>query len=817
MKGYNNHYSIANMKGENRPGYYHNTDLVTYISRHYNKTIKMAAEENPIARELLNIVSPYSYKDFVLHITANDHISYEEFKNHELNKEYWLDTRRSYLGTRLRNPDVLYEIFGSFSEESASQVREDILTRILMEKEFYAKVCRFILGVRGCDIESWVDEMRSHHMFGDEITLYALSRTYNRHSTVILKTRIWTTMASDTALDLGVMLDNSHVLLLYIGCGVFGELKRRPFDSNTPLPIMVEDLQTALKVVKPRGRKQQKPLDLKIKPVQSRTKKPRKTKTTRDDHTYAKKKTPKVQTLEIIEPDVTPYPTGILPVDMEQFDAEQVKELNEALITRSVNTLETPAVHPIVPCVVTDFEMGIADTTNTKDCAVMVHKLDDILKADITEESIVKGQDTATGPRTNAVDTTNRNVKPADTACNTEQQSPVIFHHQDKIKKCSVNLKRLTTDMLSKLNISVLSVGPNANFAPTMKTNKTAPAPTTERDSPITSSAPAPIPDQTTSTRYEMRSRKSLHEHHCKRPHRHQKPINYADLNSDTEKSPSKKPKKHKVTISEPSSIRQRAQHLIGLNNKPKGTPPAPVYPSVRKFSTKNPERAKPRHRTFFKQEMQDIIENIDVPARHTRSTAKPEPPETVKSYDIKIKPKVLKKHKPVRKFKCPCCKENPETIAELNNHFKATHPPLVCKICKATFNTPSGLMRHRYIHKPPRFNCDQCEEKFYFSSELARHKLTHRTIAGFFCHHKNCGKSYMNKPDLLKHVRTHTKKLLHCDQCDSYHTKNIKNLRNHKKLHTADKPYQCKICKERFKHNNQLRRHKMKPCKKGG
>ena len=90
------------MKGENQPVYYHNTDLVTYISRHYDKTIKMTAEENnPIARELLNIVSPYSYKDFVLHITANDHISYEEFKNHELNKDYWLDTHRSYLGKRL--------------------------------------------------------------------------------------------------------------------------------------------------------------------------------------------------------------------------------------------------------------------------------------------------------------------------------------------------------------------------------------------------------------------------------------------------------------------------------------------------------------------------------------------------------------------------------------------------------------------------------------------------------------------------------------------------------------------------------------------
>ena len=133
-----------------------------------------AGENNSIARELMNIVSPYHYKDFVAHITATDHISYEEFNSHELNKDYWLDTCRSYRGTRLRNPDVLFEIFGSFSEELASKVSEDILTRILMEKDFYAKVCRFILGVRGCDIASWVDEMNSHYMFGDEITLYCV-------------------------------------------------------------------------------------------------------------------------------------------------------------------------------------------------------------------------------------------------------------------------------------------------------------------------------------------------------------------------------------------------------------------------------------------------------------------------------------------------------------------------------------------------------------------------------------------------------------------------------------------------------------------
>ena len=67
----------------------------------------------------------------------------------------------------------------------------------------------------------------------------------------------------------------------------------------------------------------------------------------------------------MLEPNVTPYPTGILPVDMEQFDAEQVTKLNKAL--SAYTTEQTPAPPP-TPCIVTDFETGIAKTATTKEC-----------------------------------------------------------------------------------------------------------------------------------------------------------------------------------------------------------------------------------------------------------------------------------------------------------------------------------------------------------------------------------------------------------------------------------------------------------------
>ena len=76
-------------------------------------------------------------------------------------------------------------------------------------------------------------------------------------------------------------------------------------------------------------------------------------------------------------------------------------------------------------------------------------------------------------------------------------------------------------------------------------------------------------------------------------------------------------------------------------------------------------------------------------------------------------------------------------------------------------------------------------------------------------CNYGNCQKSSMNKPNLLKHIRTHTVNPMKCSSCE-YETTYIRLYKNCVKLHTPDISFVCDKCQKKLKHRNQLRRHKM-------
>ena len=83
-------------------------------------------QENKIALELMSIISKYPYQQYISYISSRDATSDEDFAKKGLSTLYWVDKRQSYCG-RKRNSEYIYELFGNFSMENASKVREDIL------------------------------------------------------------------------------------------------------------------------------------------------------------------------------------------------------------------------------------------------------------------------------------------------------------------------------------------------------------------------------------------------------------------------------------------------------------------------------------------------------------------------------------------------------------------------------------------------------------------------------------------------------------------------------------------------------------------
>ena len=137
-------------------------------------------------------------------------------------------------------------MFGAFSGENASVVRSDIINRIKLEDKLYASVGQIILNMRGCELSAWLKDMADPNQFPDELMIYALSRTYNRHTMIILKDRNWSTVSSDNPISEDELWSICHVHLAYLGNSVFAEVKIKPFEGPHKDPITMEALARAL-------------------------------------------------------------------------------------------------------------------------------------------------------------------------------------------------------------------------------------------------------------------------------------------------------------------------------------------------------------------------------------------------------------------------------------------------------------------------------------------------------------------------------------------------------------------------------------------
>ena len=147
----------------------------------------------------------------------------------------------------------------------------------------------------------------------------------------------------------------------------------------------------------------------------------------------------------------------------------------------------------------------------------------------------------------------------------------------------------------------------------------------------------------------------------------------------------------------------------------------------------------------------------------------------------------------PERDYVCDTCNRIFTRKYSLKRHIKTMHNhgslPFKCDSCDAAFSRMDMLNRHKgrmHSNNSSPFKCDSCQKTFSSISTLNRHTQSlHSDTMGVGC--DVCGKTFRRNDSLIRH----------------------------KKVHSGNKPFECKICHKKFAYKQNRNIHQTR-CEQG-
>ena len=686
-----------------------------------------------MAGELLTSILPRPYTGIVPYLSPSSFLTVTDFEKSSLASNSWLDLPTGDMhkkGRKRCDPDVVFRVFGDFSDHEPSEVRAAMLSYISEDFNYFRDMSWLNLNMHKKKLSQWLDAMRNHNTPADELATFALSRLYNRHGVIYTKNRTWCTIGTSKPLSEMDVYLSCDVRLVQMGPRNFVSLIKKP---SSCMPVMqFERLENIY-----------------------------------EGGYYNNTSVPSPPFKDKQLPDEK-IPTSELETNNIYVDSPE-DIMKEKVEYCALHGCKTSASDKII----TDGDLDRLHTTGINfPTAIAVckpsneSKLNDFNPLEESEPNLdlyMSNQNKDIGESTNESNSTMKKVI---------------------TRKCVVKVRNLKQEEIDFLcgpkllpscrtvsNLLEVETPPRTEIIAPTKTAKETVVSTSEHGIIITPSN-------------DIKDGVLLEPKQKLRPRRKAAsavtyPISITE-ETDGESTDEYTPNSAK-TVTKPDSKRMPSASRIAAQK--------------RKHKTPKPHSRPPKSlKSAAKKE--------------TQEPPKPNPTNQRKG-NLHIKTVTLPKRIKLRSFKCPSCEHRAQSEKERNQHHKTVHGVLKCAVCEDTFDTPSGLHRHKYKHTNLNFICETCGDKFPFSSQLKDHRIKHLTGKGHTCFAKNCGKSFKNNSSLVRHLQTHSGKTFKCPKqgCD-YSTQAERNLKSHLILHTDTHNYSCENCGQAFKYHTQMSRH---------
>ena len=217
-----------------------------------------------VAEELLNALKMPKLQPMPAYISEADAVAVDDFLQSTYIQDYVLDTSTIHWGGEI-NSNHVFDIYAGYNQSrDSNKVCLEMLEYVTVNAEWYAWDCYILLCMSGLSLSDWRAKLAFWAIPADAMAIYALSDQYGLHTSVITRSKLWTTIHPDYKGSEEDVLEISAIKLLYMGANRFGHIWKKaipdqpsfygvnfnyqPMQPNMTVPS-TDDVETACTLV----------------------------------------------------------------------------------------------------------------------------------------------------------------------------------------------------------------------------------------------------------------------------------------------------------------------------------------------------------------------------------------------------------------------------------------------------------------------------------------------------------------------------------------------------------------------------------------